>query len=132
MSVGAEQAARQVFEAWNEGDLERVIDFLDPEFEFIPLRSQLDMSPYRGHEGMRQFAADTAEEWEYLRIVPDEIRDLGEHVLVLAHYRARGRASGAEVDLPVGYVATFRDGKFSYMRTYSDPDEAKLAAGVAG
>lgn len=60
---------RRAFEAWNAGDLERMLEMVHDELEFLPLRSQLDGAAYIGREGVRQFASDAAEEWEYLRIV---------------------------------------------------------------
>lgn len=47
-----------------------------------------DDGSYSGPDGMRQFATDAAAEWEYLRIVPDEFRDLGDQVLLLGRLRA--------------------------------------------
>ncbi|MFN2617251.1 MAG: nuclear transport factor 2 family protein [Thermoleophilaceae bacterium] len=122
------ELVRQTFEAWNAGDLDGVTSSLDAEAEFIPLRSQLDQSPYKGPEGMRRFARDADEEWEYLRLVADEIRDLGDRVLVLGRFDARGRASGMDLEFPVAWIVRFRDGKIAFIRTYSDPGEAVKAA----
>ena len=69
MSQENVEIVRAAFEAWNAGDLERVIELVDPELEFVPFRSQLDGAPYVGADGMRQFARDSAEEWEYVQIV---------------------------------------------------------------
>jgi uncharacterized protein len=124
------EVVRSLFEAWNAGDLDGVTAFLDPELEFIPLRSQLDQSPYRGPEGIRQFARDAEEEWEFVRVIPEEIRDLGDEVLVLGRFDARGRASGMDLSFPVAWIVRLRDGKVLYVRTYSDPAEALEAVGM--
>ncbi len=123
---------RRAFEAWNAGDIDRVIELVGPEFEFIPFRSQLEGACYRGADGMRQFARDVAEEWEYVRIAPDEFRDAGEQVLVLGCYETRGRASGVDVELPAAWVAQLQDGKLVHLRSYSDRDVALAAAGLGG
>ncbi len=124
------EAVRLVFEAWNAGELDRFGELVDPEFEFLPLRSQLVGSAYRGPEGVRQFAKDAADEWEHLRIVPDEFFEVGEDVLVIGNFDARGVASGVDVRLPVGWVARVRDGRLTHLRAYSDPDAAREAVGL--
>jgi ketosteroid isomerase-like protein len=121
---------RRAFEAWNAGDLEGVIDMSHPDLEFIPLRSQLDGAAYSGAEGMRQFSRDAAEEWEYLRILPDEFRTVGDEIVMLGRFDAKGRGSGVDIEFPCGWVARVRDGGLAYLRTYSDPQEALRAVGL--
>jgi ketosteroid isomerase-like protein len=58
-----------------------------------------------------------------------EARDLGEHIVVVGHLRARGRASGAETDSPIAWVVEFANGRVVRMRDYLDPGEALEAAG---
>lgn len=122
---------RRSFEAWNAGELDALIGMLHPDFEFVPLRSQLDGGAYRGPQSMRQFAADTAEEWEYLRIVSDEFREAGDAILMLGRFNARTRGSGMEIEFPCGWVARMTDGKLRYLRTYSDAGEALEAVGLS-
>ena len=59
-----------------------------------------------------------------------EIRDAGDQVVAVGRVRTRGKASGAVTESPVGYVADFRNGKATRIRTYLDPREALLAAGL--
>ena len=122
---------RRSFEVWNSGDLEQLIDMMHPDLEFVPLRSQLDGSVYRGPEGMRQFAADMADEWEYQRIVSDEFRQVGQAILMLGRFNARARGSGMEIEFPCGWVGRLTDGKVSYLRTYSNAREALEAVGLS-
>ena len=121
---------RLAFDAWNRGDYDAWIDAFDGECEFWPLRAQLEGRPYRGHDGLRQFADDLTEEWEHVRFVLSEARDAGNQVVALAQIEARGRASGAELHIPIGVVATMRAGKIVEARMYSDPAEAFEAAGL--
>jgi ketosteroid isomerase-like protein len=130
MSGANVEVVRRAFEAWNAGDLDGVAELLTSETEFIPLRSQLEGAPYRGPEGIRQYARDAAEEWEFLRISPDEFHDLGDRVLMLGHFDARTRGSGMDVRFPVGWIARLSGGKLVHLRTYSDHREALEAAGL--
>ena len=129
MSERDVEVVRSGLEAFNRRDLEAVIEMTDPDAEFIPLRSLLEGTPYRGHDGVRKFFEDLAEEWDDLRIEGDEWRDLGDRVLVIGHFRARGRGSGVELHSPAAWLVSVRDGKFAYLRAYSNLDEAEREAG---
>ena len=130
MSEANVDVVRDVFAAWNAGDLDRLTGLLASDFEFVPFRSQLDGAPYLGAEGVRQFARDAEEEWDYIRIASDEFRDAGDQVVMLGRYDARGRASGVDVQFPAAWVARLRGGKLVQLRSYSDRELALEAAGL--
>ena len=126
MSERDVEAVRAALEAFNRRDWDGVIELTDPDAEFLPLRAQLEGTPYRGHDGLRRFFADAAEEWDELKIEGEEWRDLGDRILVIGHFRARGRNSGVELHSPAAWLVSVRDGKLVYLRAYSDPEEAVL------
>jgi ketosteroid isomerase-like protein len=53
-------------------------------------------------------------------------------VLVLGDLHMRGRESGVELDQPLGWLLTFRDGKLLRYEVFADQGEARRAAGLAG
>jgi ketosteroid isomerase-like protein len=132
MSQENVELARAVIDGWNRGDYDAWIEAFDDDCEFRPLRAQLEGRPYRGHDGLRQFAHDLTLEWRQVRFALNEIRDVGDQVVVLARFHARGRASGADLDVPIGVVGRVREGKITEARMFSDPDEALKAAGLQG
>jgi ketosteroid isomerase-like protein len=103
----------------------------DEEAEFYRLRAQLDGRAYHGHDGLRRFVADVAEEWEEVQFEIEEIRDMGEQGVGFGRFRARGRASGVELNIPLGWVGIVRNKKIVYSRFFSDPAEALEAAGLS-
>ncbi|HLM31137.1 MAG TPA: nuclear transport factor 2 family protein [Solirubrobacterales bacterium] len=119
------------FDAWNRGDYEAWIEAFDSDCEFWPLRAQLEGRPYRGHAGLRAFVPELINDWDGVQFSLDEIRDRGDLVVGRAHFRGRGRVSGAELDLAIGVVAIVRAGKIVQARMYSDPAEAFEAAGLS-
>jgi ketosteroid isomerase-like protein len=122
------EVTRRGLEAYNAGDVEAIVATVDAEVELIPMRSLLDGRPYYGHDGIRKFLADMAEEWDEIRIEADEIRDLGDdRVLVLGRFHGKGKASGMEVEAPAAWLSVMRDGKTVLMRAYSSQDEALRA-----
>ena len=118
-------------EAWNRGDRAAWMALWDEKAEFYPLRAQLEGKSYRGHDGLELFIAEVAEDWEEVRFEIDETRDAGEQVVGIGRFRARGRASGVEINVPLGIVTRVRRGKIAYTRLFSEPAEALEAAGLS-
>ena len=50
---------------------------------------------------------------------------------MLGHVEGRGKASGVPVEMPVGQIFDFRDGKVYRIRSYPDHGEALKAVGLA-
>jgi ketosteroid isomerase-like protein len=79
---------------------------------------------------METYLAQISATWEELRILVDEARDLGDGVLVLGRTEGRGRASGVQVDSPIGIAYDLRRGRVSRVRAYLDHAEALKAVGL--
>jgi ketosteroid isomerase-like protein len=118
-------------EAVNRRDAEAMIACTNADYEFVPIMAALEGRVYRGAEGIRRWIADLADHWEYFECYPLEYHDLGDRVIAFGHWRARGRASGVEVEgQPATWLAWVEDGLLSRWRTFTDRDEALDAAGV--
>ncbi len=124
MSEAEIETVRRGVEAFNRRDLSALFEVTDPKAEFIPLRSVLEGTSYRGHDGLRRFFEDTAGEWDELTIEGEEWRDLGDWVLVIGRFHARGRGSGVELHSPAAWLVSLREGRIAYLRAYSDVEEA--------
>jgi ketosteroid isomerase-like protein len=124
------EIVREAIEAWNAGDRERMLEWLDPEVEIRTLRAQLEGAPYRGHEGYRKGIADFEEDWENVRFALGEIRERSEFVVSLVNVQSRARASGIELDVPLAWVWEFREGRVVRLESFSDPADAFRAAGM--
>ena len=118
-------------EAWNRGDREAWLALWDEEAEFYPLRAQLEGRPYRGHQGLERFLVEMSEEWDEVRFEIEEARDAGEQVVGIGRFRARGRASGVDLNVPLGVLTRVRRGKIVYTRFFSEPADALEAAGLS-
>jgi ketosteroid isomerase-like protein len=131
MSEENVEIALTALDAWNRGDRETWVALWDEEAEFYPLRSQLEGVSYWGHDGLNRFLAEMTEEWEVVRFEIDEMRDAGEQVVGTGRFRARGRASGVELNVPLGVLSRVRNGKIVYARFFSEPADALEAAGLS-
>jgi ketosteroid isomerase-like protein len=96
------------FEAWNRGDYEAWVHAFDSNCVFWPLRARLEGNPYRGHAELREFMRDLTAEWEGVRFSVEETGDRDDFVVARVRFRGRGRASGAEINVPISVVAIVR------------------------
>ena len=103
-------------DAWNRSDFGAWICAWDERAEFHPFARSVEGRAYHGHDGLRRFVAEMAADWEQVRFEVDEIRGAGEQVVATGRVRARGRASGAERDVPLALVGVVRDEKVVYAR----------------
>jgi ketosteroid isomerase-like protein len=126
------ERVRRVFERWNAGDHNAPLDEVHPDAEVITvIGGALSGEPFRGHEGVREWLSGLDENFDRWEIDIGEILEQGDVVVLLGNIRARGRASGVELDQEVGWMIRFRDGKFWRMRTFFTHEEALAAGGIS-
>ena len=130
MSQEAVDIALECADAWNRGDRDAWLQLWDEDAEFYPLRAQLEGEVYRGHDGLERFLVGMEVEWDEVRFEIDEVRDAGEQVVGVGRFRARGRVSGVDLDVPLGVLTKVRRGKIVYTRLFSDPAQALEAGGL--
>jgi ketosteroid isomerase-like protein len=132
MSEENVEAFKRSLAAGNRGDVEALLAELDPKVEWHAALPMLGgEAVYRGHEGVREFLLDV---WEVIADTEfdfPEIRDVGDKVVGLGHFRGRGKGSGVETETPFAYVAQFRGGKAIRVRAYLDPQQALAAIGLS-
>jgi ketosteroid isomerase-like protein len=113
----------------------RVLAELHPDVEWHPsIEPALEgkATTYNGHEGARRAWAEyRGEVFGRLTAQVEEIRDLGESVLVLGRFTGTGRTTHIELDTELGELVTFRDGKIATVHDYLSHREALAAAGLA-
>jgi ketosteroid isomerase-like protein len=119
---------RSGLDGYSRHDWETVRETLDPEVELFPIRAVFEGTPYRGHEGFKQLVADAVEDWEDFGLEAEELYDLEDgRVLVVADFRARGKASGVEFATRAAWLCELRDGKVIKLRFYPDEEAARAA-----
>ena len=114
---------RQGYDAFNRGDIDAVMDLMDPEIEWQ--EPDVEGAPARGtHHGPEAVAnnvfGSVEEHWDEFQVVAEEFLDAGDRVVVLGHFRVRGKATGKSVDAPFAHVWTLRDGKVVHHHNYVD------------
>jgi ketosteroid isomerase-like protein len=125
------ELVRQLLQAFNERDLEAFVALTAPDFEWSPSVVAVDGEVFRGPEGIETYFGRMADAWAEFKTLADEMRDLGERVLVVGRLRGVGLSSGAPVEVPLSILYDVRDGRITRMHSFLDPDEALRAAGLA-
>ena len=114
-------------------DTEAALLYIDPEIELhSAIIGGAEGNTYRGHDGFREWMAESDATFAELQMEPEEWRDLGDEVLMIGRLHARGRESGVEIDSAIAWLLTLRDGRIVQARGYLDPKEALEAAGLSG
>jgi ketosteroid isomerase-like protein len=116
-------------ESLNDGDVAAMLEVADAEIRFIPRRAPVT-GAYVGHDGMREFIEDNAENLEVFRVKAEEVVEAGESVVVIGTLLVRGRGSGIEMTFPTATVTTVRHGKIVHFEEFIERDKALAAAGL--
>ena len=88
---------------------------------------------YRGRDDVIRFCTSLWEAWDEMTIAPESATECGDECLVTANVvRARGRASGIDVEAHGANLWTFREGKISRCKLFQTADEALEAVGLSG
>jgi ketosteroid isomerase-like protein len=132
MSQENVKIAKRALDGFNRRDVKALVALSTSDCEWCPgIGGAVDGRVYRGHQGIHTWLGELHSVWETQRLYGDEYRDLGESALLLGRIEGRGRASGVEVNAPLGAVFDLHDGKIRCLRTYLNQDEALRAAGLS-
>src|SRR5215210_493967 len=121
-----------MYEAWDAMDLDTVFSLLDPEVAWINPDYAVEPGTRRGHDGFATAMGNLAASFDEYSHLLGEVVENGERILWHTIFRARGRDSGAQVDIPEQHLWTLRDGRIVQLRWFHDTDEAAQAARDAG
>jgi ketosteroid isomerase-like protein len=133
MSQEPVETVREIFDAFNSGDIERIIAFMDPDVEAeVPSELSAEPDTYRGHEGMRRYFESFEDALDEIRFKPERFWHMGESVVVDARLLAKGRLTAIAVEQRHAQVWAIRDGKALRVRAYASLSDALESVGLAG
>ncbi len=120
---------RDVYREWAQGHMSAAVELFDPEIAFEAWVPGEDLVVADGVEEIAAFMREWLAHWTDFRQIGEEFRDADDRVLVAGRLIGLGRRSGAEVELPVFSVWTFRAEKVIRLKFTPSREEALEAAG---
>ena len=130
------ELVRRLYELHNRGAdavLAAYEQLCHPDTEWVPaVVGGAEGRSYRGREGLARWYREREEAFEDASVEIEECRAVGEDVvLLLGRSRARGRASGIEMDEKVGILIHIRDGLIQRNQAFGSHRQAEEAASRA-
>jgi ketosteroid isomerase-like protein len=129
MSQENVEVIRGMLDAFERGDFEASLGFLDENIEWHDPPDVPGAAVHRGPKEVRGFFARWLGAWESYSAGTEELIDAGDQVVAVHHERGRGKESGVEVDHRSATVFDVRGGKVIRRRPYPDRAQALEAVG---
>jgi ketosteroid isomerase-like protein len=126
------EVVRAWFEAWERGGVDAAAEFFDTRIDWRAAEGALDdPGPISGEDAMRAYVQDWLDDFDELRVEPEELIDAGEQVVAVQRISGRAKASGVETELRYAVVYTIREGKIVRGREYWERAQALEAVGLS-
>jgi ketosteroid isomerase-like protein len=129
MSQANLDLARTAVAAFNRRDVPALVELTTDDFQWVTWTGTVEHTVYDGAEGLAAYFQD-ADVWEVLDLDAQEFRDLGDKVLVIGMFNARGGGSGAEIRAPYYSAFFVSEGKLARVLSFRTESEALEAVGL--
>lgn len=122
-----------VYEAFAKGDINTVLDLLDPKVEWNEAENFIyaDGSPYIGPTAVLEGVFKRiGNEWEGFSSSLNEVLDAGETIVAHGYYSGTYSKNGRQVRAQFAHLFTFRAGKIVKFQQYTDTAQFAQAVGI--
>ncbi len=132
MSQENVEIAWRASNAWNEGGIEALLPYLDPEVEWHAPKESMEPGSYHGHAGVRDYLGRLAEVFEQARAEPVDVIDVdAERVIAVIRAIGRSEKFGTEIDAEWAWLIRMRSGKGIEVRLFTDRAQALEAVALS-
>ena len=104
--------------------------FWNPDLTMVTRFAALEGREYRGYGGLRQFLADSHDQFERFDVDLERLAGSGDTRVAVYRASALTRDTAMTIEQRLGMRIGLRDGKVSEARVFADPEEALRAAGL--
>ena len=112
-----------IYAAFGAGDVPGVLSRMSPDIVWNEAENfpYADQNPYLGPEAvLTGVFARIGTEWDGFTVVPDDLLDAGDAVVVLGRYKGVYKATGRALDAQLVHVWRIEDGKVVAFQQYTD------------
>jgi ketosteroid isomerase-like protein len=113
--------------SFKNGDLGACVELLHPDVEWHPSPRLDDLDVVRGREAVRNTLQTLHERFtEDLQVLPEDGRQVGDHVLMVTVLRGRGEFTKQPITSREAWVVSIRDDKLARIVVYPNAPAARL------
>jgi ketosteroid isomerase-like protein len=122
---------RRVYEVWDSPEgLAGSLAMFDSDFKYVNPEGAIEPGTRHGHDGMLEVVRSLRAAFSEYSHDVHELIETGDKVVALTTFRARGRDSGATVEVPEQHIWTLRDGAVVSFEWFHDERKARKVAGL--
>ncbi len=129
MSQENVEIVQRAYEAFAKRDADTALSLFDPDV-VVDATHRVDGRVGRGHVELVALLAEWMLTWDEWHQEVEEVRDVGDQVLVIETQRGRGAGSGVEWTGRFGMLFDLRGGKITRWTVFDDPGTALEAVGL--
>jgi ketosteroid isomerase-like protein len=118
------ELVQEALSAFQRGEVDRALEFADPDVVSFRAPPLPDAQTYHGLEGVLQMYADWTAEFGEFDMEVLEYTELGDRVVVEMLQRGTGRASGAEVSGRFWFVYTVVGDRIARQDVFGSKEQA--------
>jgi ketosteroid isomerase-like protein len=118
-------------EGWAAGDLDLILELLDPGIVWTAIEDAPDAGTYRGYEGVRGYWLDWLGDFDIHPFRIEESIETGDRLVCVQRAATTGKGSGVRSELHYACVYTFGDDeRIVEVNEYATGKEALEAVGL--
>jgi ketosteroid isomerase-like protein len=125
------EIVRRIFDAWGKGDFRATTDYLDANVVLVVGRGFPDSGAALGPDALRDYTIRFMQQWDHLTMSAEELRPVGDAVLVRTRQMGSGKASGVESEMTYFWLFSLRGGKVIRLESFRDQGSALEALGLS-
>jgi ketosteroid isomerase-like protein len=115
-------------EGWAAGNLDLMLDILDPGIIWTAIEDAPDAGTYRGYEGVRAYWRDWLDDFDMHGFRIEESIDAGDRLVCVQRAATTGKGSGVRSEIHYACVNTFgADERIVAVNEYATREEALAA-----
>jgi len=125
MTSGNADLIRPIYEEWSRGNFQPKFDVYDPHMEWGWSEEFPGLAGvYEDQRNPNPRVASWLSPWEHWQVIADDYLEIGDHVVVLATFRGRGKDSGVDIDQEGAHVFELREGKVIRLEIFASREKA--------
>ena len=121
---------RAAYAAFNRGDIDAAVRFLDPQIEWTEPTDFPSGGTYHGVEGAKQYLRQSRAGAAEVISTPERFIPAGDRIVVFVHARVLPKNSDTWRDVRLADVYTIQGGRATKMRAFANRDDALRWVGL--